>query len=117
MCIAGAVTAFGGMPDFISGYGKMPGWIGFVSLCVSVLFIAIAVLVPVLTLRKKKEAVVAKEAEVARDRVGIRPLLYSQTREGLAFASEAKSLFAGDWEQAVLKCWEEGDRVRTEPVK
>jgi membrane protein implicated in regulation of membrane protease activity len=55
MCIFGAVTAFGGMPDFISGYGNIPSWIGFVALCLSVVFVAIAVLVPVLTLRKKKE--------------------------------------------------------------
>jgi asparagine synthase (glutamine-hydrolysing) len=32
---------------------------------------------------------------LVRDRVGIRPLLYADTRGGLAFASEAKSLFAG----------------------
>lgn len=57
MCVFGAITAFGGMPDFFKGYGTLPGWIGFVLLCLSVIFIAIAVVVPVLTLRKKKPAV------------------------------------------------------------
>ena len=56
MCVISAVTLFGGMPDFISGYGTMPGWVGFLGLCLSVILIAIAVLVPVLTLSKKKEA-------------------------------------------------------------
>lgn len=35
-----------------------------------------------------------RQLVLARDRTGIRPLLYSQTNEGLIFASEAKSLFA-----------------------
>jgi len=61
ICLFGAVTAFGVMPDFINGYGQFPGWVGFVSLCLAVVFIAIAVVVPILLLRKKKPAVVAEE--------------------------------------------------------
>jgi asparagine synthase (glutamine-hydrolysing) len=34
---------------------------------------------------------------LARDRVGIRPMYYARTREGLAFASEAKAIFAAGW--------------------
>ena len=36
----------------------------------------------------------ARRLVLARDRVGIRPLLYARRPEGLLFASEAKSLFA-----------------------
>lgn len=39
---------------------------------------------------------------LARDRVGIRPLLYARCREGLLFASEAKSLFASGLVRAEL---------------
>ena len=59
MCLFGAITSFGVMPDFYTGYGNMPNWIGFILLCVALIFIAIGVLVPVLTLRKKKPAELA----------------------------------------------------------
>jgi asparagine synthase (glutamine-hydrolysing) len=39
---------------------------------------------------------------LARDRVGIRPLLYAQTKQGLVFGSEAKSLFASGLVKAEL---------------
>ena len=56
LCLFGIWAATGSMPDYWNGYGNFPGWIGFVLLCLAVIFIAIAVLVPVLTLRKKKDA-------------------------------------------------------------
>jgi hypothetical protein len=56
LCLFGAYTATGNMPDFINGFGNMPGWAGFALLCVAIIFIAIAVVVPILLLRKKKSA-------------------------------------------------------------
>lgn len=42
-----------------NGFGvNLPQWTGAIFLCLSVIFIAIAVVVPILTLRKKKEKVV-----------------------------------------------------------
>jgi len=60
LCAFGAWTAFGGDTDFLVT-GGMDSWVGYVLLCVAVIFIAIAVVVPILTLRKKKEP---KEEEV-----------------------------------------------------
>ena len=56
MCLIGIWATTGTMPDFFNGYGNFPGWIGFTMLCVALIFIAIAVVVPVLTLRNKKVA-------------------------------------------------------------
>ncbi len=42
-----------------SSSGTVPTWLGVVGLCVSVLFVAIAIVVPVLLLRKKKDAAAA----------------------------------------------------------
>jgi uncharacterized membrane protein len=61
MCLFGAVSAFGAMPDFINGYGNFPNWLGFVFLCLAIVFIAIGVVVPILLLRKKKPVEVAAE--------------------------------------------------------
>ena len=59
ICVLGIWAAFGAMPDtfqLFSSFGNLPSWVGFVLLCVSLIFIAIAVVVPVLTLRNKKVA-------------------------------------------------------------
>ena len=68
LCIAGIATVAGIMPytTTVNGYttsGTVTVWLGVVSLCVSVLFVAIAVVVPVLTLRKKKAAPEAASVE------------------------------------------------------
>jgi hypothetical protein len=64
LCGLGIWAAVGGMPDYLTGYGTLPSWYGFAMLCVALIFILIAVLVPVLTLRKKKVAVEATPGEV-----------------------------------------------------
>jgi uncharacterized membrane protein YhdT len=56
LCASGIYAATGTMPDYTTGYGTIPSWIGFALLCVAILFIAIAVVVPILLLRKKKPA-------------------------------------------------------------
>ena len=60
ICVAGVYAATGKMPD-TSGYGYLPSWAGFAMLCVAIIFIAIAVVVPILLLRKKKPAAPAVE--------------------------------------------------------
>lgn len=67
MCLFGVYAATGKVPD--TGYnfgssGYMPGWIGFAVLCVALIFIAIAVVVPILLLRKKKPAAEPAPVEV-----------------------------------------------------
>jgi hypothetical protein len=59
-CLFGAVTLLDSMPDFINGYGTLPGWIGFIGLCLAILGVAVAVLVPVLLLRKPAAAKAVK---------------------------------------------------------
>ena len=59
LCIAGLVAVAGLMPysTTVNGSttsGTAPVWFGVVGLCLSVIFIAIAIVVPVLLLRKKK---------------------------------------------------------------
>jgi uncharacterized membrane protein len=62
LCAFGVYAATGSAPDFVNGYGNLPGGVGFGMLCVAIIFIAIAVVVPILLLRKKKQP--KEEAEV-----------------------------------------------------
>jgi uncharacterized membrane protein len=64
MCLSGVFAATGKMPDYWNGYGYFPGWIGFALLCLAIIFIAIAVVVPILLLRKKKGAPEAAPVDV-----------------------------------------------------
>jgi TRAP-type C4-dicarboxylate transport system permease small subunit len=58
-CLLGIASIAGIVPytTTVNGYqttGTVPMWLGFVGLCVAIIFIAIAIVVPVMTLRKKK---------------------------------------------------------------
>jgi len=62
-CIFGAVTATGNMPyntefNGVSNTGTLPPTVGFVMLCLSLIFILIPVAVGFFTLRKKPEVAV-----------------------------------------------------------
>jgi hypothetical protein len=59
MCLFGVVLAAGKVPDSSYNFGTsgyVPSWTGFSMLCVALVFIIIAVVVPILLLRKKKPA-------------------------------------------------------------
>lgn len=65
-CIFGAVTATGNMPyttelNGVSNSGTLSPTIGFVLLCLSVIFIVIPIAVGFFMLRKKPEAVSSNE--------------------------------------------------------
>ena len=66
MCIFGAITAAGSMPyttelNGVSNSGTLPPTVGFVLLCLSVIFIIIPIAVGFFMLRKKPEAVSSNE--------------------------------------------------------
>ena len=61
MCIFGAVSATGSMPyntdvNGVTTTGTVPPTVGFVLLCLSLIFIAIPIVVGFMTMRKKPEA-------------------------------------------------------------
>jgi hypothetical protein len=60
LCLFGAWAATGTLPyttdvSGYSGYGTVPSYLGFVGLCLALIFIAIPIVVGVMTLRKKPE--------------------------------------------------------------
>ena len=66
LCIFGAVTATGSMPyntqvNGVSNSGTLPSTVGFVMLCLSLIFILIPIGVGFFTLRKKPETVAPSE--------------------------------------------------------
>ena len=62
LCPLGVITLAGWVNSSNLGFNlDLPQWSGAAFLCLAVVFIAIAVLVPVLTLRKKKPAEAAVE--------------------------------------------------------
>jgi uncharacterized membrane protein YhdT len=54
LCALSIWNFTGTMPDVFSGTGTSPTWFGVTLLCLSLLGILVAVLVPVLTLRNKQ---------------------------------------------------------------
>ena len=60
----GGVAALAGWVNYSNVGFDLPTWSGAVFLCLSVIFIAIAVVVPILLLRKKKAAPEAAPADV-----------------------------------------------------
>ncbi|HVM73220.1 MAG TPA: hypothetical protein VMT91_15755 [Anaerolineales bacterium] len=65
MCLFGLVFAFGKIPDTTDTFGgTIPSWVGFSMMCLALIFIAIAVVVPILLLRKKKAATEAVTIDV-----------------------------------------------------
>ncbi len=63
LCPGGVAILAGMVNDENVGF-SLPQWTGAAFLCLSVIFIAIAVVVPVMTLRKKKAAPEAAPADV-----------------------------------------------------
>jgi membrane protein implicated in regulation of membrane protease activity len=60
----GGIAVLAGLADGYNVPVYLPNWSGAVFLCLSVIFIAIAVVVPILTLRKKKPAAEAAPVDV-----------------------------------------------------
>jgi hypothetical protein len=66
MCIFGVVSAIGKMPyntdvNGVTSTGIVPPTVGFVLLCLSLIFIAIPIVVGFMTMRKKPEASVSND--------------------------------------------------------